>query len=394
MANSNQDIIGKYVEQIQNNVQQAISLQKTFSETAKIDENGDWIFTAQQSNDFIYEDISIRISKDKISLFAPEDELKNKSAEMAHIAVIEQAQKYKTSSKTPFEYYKSLNDEDRHKIDEAADLYSKNTPDLQFEATKQLLLSNAVMPRIVNRALQQSATTAKQKGLLEDSQINSKSDNGYCTKSLFIPLYEFQDQYGGFNWLPKNAETASHPQTMINHIKEYNKDMVSDVVNLNSQIVNYDPGAIVLVDQGKGHMHAMMYNGINQTTSKPQYIGFNSNDLNRGLSDKRVGVIIDLPKLIQNDDKVNAGKQNQSNLSIKEDTQETINIAEKPSIASENLSRGQKAEYVNLQINRVRKKLQERNKTTTIDDKPHKTLPQNIDKNILKLYQDSRAKRF
>lgn len=393
MANSNQDIIHQYVEQIQNNVSTAISLQKIFQETAKIDENGNWVFTAQRSNDFISEDISIRISKDKLSLFASEDEIKNKSAEMAHIAVIEQSSKYKTSSKTPFEYYKSLNDEDRQKIDKLADLYRDNNPNLQFEATKQLLLSNAVMPRIVNRALQQSADTAKQKGLLEDSKIDSKSDNGYCTKSLFIPLYEFQDRYGGFDFLPKDAEISSHPQTMINHIKEYNKDMVSDVVNLNSQITNYEPGSIVLIDQGKGHMHAMMYNGINQTTSKPQYIGFNSNDLNRGLSDKRVGVIIDLPNLIQNDDKINAGRQHQENLSIKEDTQQTINITENSSIASENLSRGQKAEYVTLQINRVRQKLQEKQSITT-DKKPIQTPSQNIDEDVLKLYQDSMVKSF
>ena len=352
------DILEEYRERIENNVQEAIYMQNLARETASRDKNGNWQFTISQKNDTILEVMTLNISKENVPFFAPEDIVANKTLELAREEILEKDINFKNSKKTKFEYFAGLNNKDRQDFDGKVHEYIANRPQLKLEATKELLISNGIMPRIVNRALQQSANTAQQMNMLSDAQISANKDNGYCTKSLFIPLYELKNYYGGFDWLPDSAEIASHPQTMINHLKTSRKDAMSSVVNLNSAITNYEPGAIVMVDQGNGHMHAMMYNGINKDTGKPQYIGFNSNDFNRNLSDKRIGIIINLPQMIKEDidnGKIRIAEKHSAKETNQESSPITINLPEQKgqqSIVS--LSRGEKARYVSLKISRLR----------------------------------------
>ncbi len=332
-----------------------------------VDENGNWSFTICQENGIVAEKTSLEISKDNVSVIAPPKMVQNKSVEVAREAVLDKDEVFKTSQKNKIEYFRSLSEEDRKILDNNVEHYIKQNPQVGFDATKKLLISNGVMPKIVNRALQQSANTALKQEELKTADILKENDNGYCTKSLFIPLYEFKNSYGGFEWLPESAEIASHPITMINHLKANKENAVSNMVNLNSEIIKYQPGTIVMVDQGHGHMHAMMYNGLNQDTNKPQYIGFNSNDLNRSISDRRAGIIINLPQMIQDD--IEAGK-----IKEKEQTEEisrafhdiTIDVvAQKIPPKETSLSRGEVAESVSMKIERLKQRLKANREDTS-----------------------------
>lgn len=355
MTNNN-SIITQYCEQIENNVKKTIEMQKLASQSAEVDKNGNWSFTIYQENDIVTEKIGLEISKDNVFIIAPSDIVNAMIREMAREAVLDKDEAFKSSQKNKIEYFKSLSDEERKVFDNNVEQYIKQNPQIHFEATKKILISNGIMPKIVNRALQQSANTALKQEELKDAKISKESDNGYCTKSLFIPLYEFKNRYGGFEWLPESAEIASHPTTMINHLKANKENAVSNKVNLNSEIIKYQPGTIIMVDQGHGHMHAMMYNGLNQDTNKPQYIGFNSNDLNRSISDIRVGIIINLPQMIQDD--IDAGKiknKEQAEEKSREFNDAAINIdGQQASQQKDFLSRGEVAETVSMKIERLR----------------------------------------
>ena len=357
--NQNNSIIKQYTKQIENNVKSAIEMQRLAAQSAMVDDKGNWSFTIYQENDIVAEKIGLEISKDNVSIIAPPEMVKAMIEEMSREAVLEKDEAFKSSQQNKIEYFKSLSEEKRRVLDNNVRQYIKQNPQIHFDATKNILISNGVMPKIVNRALQESANRALKQEELKEAKIINENDNGYCTKSLFIPLYEFKNRYGGFEWLPESAEIASHPTTMINHLKAHKENAVSDMVNLNSEIVKYQPGTIIMVDQGHGHMHAMMYNGLNKNTNKPQYIGFNSNDLNRSISDRRVGIIINLPQMIQDD--IDAGKikeKEQAEEISREFKDTAINIEGQPiPLYKDSLSRGEVAETVSMKIERLKKRV-------------------------------------
>ena len=368
MIPENNNIIKEYLEQIKNNVQQAVEMQNLAQNSAILDDDGNWSFIISQKDALVSETISLGIKKENVSFLAPDEMVEKCVWQYACEAVLQNDPEFKKSGKSLFGYYTSLQGGAKIDIDDKVEQYKKNTPKLKFEATRDLLISNGVMPKIVNRALQQSARTGYNRHELDDFHISVENDEGYCTKSLFMPLYELKDRYGGFEWLPESAEGASHPVTVINHLKTNKENSVSSMVNLNSEIITYQPGAIVMIHKGNGSFHAMMYNGINDNTGKPQYLGFNSNDFNRSISDKRNGIIINLPQMIQED--INAGriKINESlseTLSVKNNGDSIFVPEKKAEKLSEEMSRGEKAELVQLKIQRLRGNLQEKKVTPT-----------------------------
>ncbi len=401
------DILREYRELMEKNVRNAIRLQKLASETATVDANGNWQFTIFQKNDTTSEIMTLNVSKNNVHVFAPENAVTNKTLGLAREAVLDQNMDFKSSGKNKYEYFVGLNPKDRQNFDNKVNQYIVDNPSLKFEATKELLIANGVMPKIVNLVLQRSADTAQKKGVVNQAEISARDDNGYCTKSLFVPLYEFKYRYGGFEWLPNSVEVAAHPKTMIDHIQTHCPNRVSEIVNLNSEIKNYEAGAVVMVDQGNGHMHAMMYNGSNKNTGKPEYVGFNSNDLNRNISDKRVGRIIDIPQMIKND--FTNGKIAERRIEkefVEKSEETTINLESKESNKNfDQLSRGEKTEYISLNISRVREKratmssnsdtqahrtISELRGITSSAQTPSKPKQTNVDMNTLNVYQISK----
>lgn len=91
------DILEEYINRIQDNVRQAILMQNLAKESAKIDNQGNWSFTISQEDDTVSEVVTLTVSEKNVSVFAPEEAVKQKVLELARKAILENDINFKKS---------------------------------------------------------------------------------------------------------------------------------------------------------------------------------------------------------------------------------------------------------------------------------------------------------
>lgn len=295
MKIDSQDIQNKYVDMVNSNINNLLTKKAKAKESAKSDGKGGYFFTIEDNGQGIREVTLIHIDKNNVDKLCSPEALKHLSHQEALSAILPGSTEAEKIS-----CYKNAAPETQKEYEiKAQDFLQSNQEQISRQVTRDLLIDKAVTPAIVNRAIAGSFHTAQKTQQIEDSSLNADSDHGYCTKSLTAPLYELKYYYGGFSFLPENAETAAHPHTFTEHLKKENPEQIHSSQSLLDDIKQFKPGSLIVIKgenaQGNGHM--MMYNGNNKNGT-PQFIGFNNDVKDFKFFKNRPATIIDIPSLI------------------------------------------------------------------------------------------------
>lgn len=339
------DIQNKYIDMVNSNINNLLTKKAKAKESAKSDGKGGYFFKIEDSGKGIREVTLIHVDKNNVDKLCSPEIMNNLSHQAALSAILPGS-----SEAEKISCYKSASPEIQKEYElKAQDFLQNNQEQINLQVTQDLLIDKAVTPAIVNRAIANSFHTAQETQQIEDSALNTDSDHGYCTKSLTAPLYELKYYYGGFSFLPENAETAAHPHTFTEHLKKENPEQIHSSQSLLDDIKQFKPGSLIVIKgenaQGNGHM--MMHNG-NDEKGTPQFIGFNNDVKDFQFFKNRPATIIDIPSLIEKEAQNYQAKQldNQQDKPQARNIQNTVST---PSGAS-----------INIQI--IRQKLSGRSK--------------------------------
>lgn len=340
-----QDIQNKYIDMVNSNINSLLAKKAKAKESAKSDGKGGYSFIIEDNGQGIREVTFIHIDKNNVDkLCSPEviDHLSRQVAKNAILPGSSEAEKISCYKNASLEIQKE------YEI-KAQDFLENNQEQIKQQITRDLLIDKAVTPAIVSRAIANSFHTAQATQQIKDSSFNPDSDHGYCTKSLTYPLYELKYYYGGFSFLPKDAETVAHPHTFTEHLKKKTPEQVHSSQSLLDDIKKFKPGSLIIIKgrnaQGNGHM--MMYNG-NDENGTPQFIGFNNDVKDHKFFKDRPTTIIDIPSLIEKETQNYQAKQ----LDNQQDTPQIRNVQNTVSTPS----------GVSVDINIIRQKLSGRDK--------------------------------
>lgn len=296
-------LIDEFMQTAADNVERLLKAKDEARRSAVRREDGGYGFTVTGSDrnmetkmfvEVGAEDISLVIKNNLHTTFGEAaDEKAKKMAILAQMTGADMQEK--------FSRYKALSDDERKIVEDRAE---QTKVRFRPEAEAALLVDQIVAPAIANRATQISYQTAHDSGVMNGNPvIVPEKDRGYCTKALTHVLYEMKLRYGGFEFLPENAEEAAHPMDFVRHLQEQpltakNVHKTPEGVSLREEIRKYPAGALAVLDQGKGHFHAMLYTGKIEN-GNPVFISFNNDDAALQLRNPdKSGYIINLPAVL------------------------------------------------------------------------------------------------
>lgn len=133
MIPENNNIIKEYLEQIKNNVQQAVEMQNLAQNSAILDDDGNWSFIISQKDALVSETISLGIKKENVSFLAPDEMVEKCVWQYACEAVLQNDPEFKKSGKSLFGYYTSLQGGAKIDIDDKVEQYKKILQNLNLK---------------------------------------------------------------------------------------------------------------------------------------------------------------------------------------------------------------------------------------------------------------------
>lgn len=295
----------EFVQTAADNVERLLKAKDEARRSAVRRDDGSYVFTLGGSGSHAETKMTIEVSAENInSVFEKNlhttlsDAADEKAKKMAILAQMPGA-----DGEEKFSRYKELSDDDRKSVEDKAE---QSKAEFQAEAEKALLVDLIVAPVLANRATQIAYQTAHAYGVMKGNpEIAVDKDHGYCTKALTHTLYEMKARYGGFDFLPENAEDAAHPMDFIRHMQSrpQTENLVhktEDGVSLREEFAKgqYQAGTLAVIDQGKGHYHTMLYTGKIEN-GNPVFISFNNDSAALPLrNEKKGGYIFDMPAVL------------------------------------------------------------------------------------------------
>lgn len=293
-------VVEEFVKKVSDNINTLLEMKNQATQTARRNKDGGYDFLINSDDGKVSEQRIISINADDVKEIASEAVVAQRAFEMAVYAQMDGR-----TDDEKFANYKKLSEADKVLVDDCA---RKETGKFEEQARVAILVDQAVAPTIVNNAVNSTFAQAKQQGVLNGNEkIEESLDNGYCAKSLTATLYEMKAKYGGFDFLPSDAEIAAHPQTFINYLQQQpqTKSLVQETKegqSLRDMFLqnNYQAGAIGFINHGNGHFHAMLYSGEIKN-GNPVFISFNNDDASLQLRNSvKGGFVFDLPVAADN----------------------------------------------------------------------------------------------
>ena len=309
--------VDEFVKKASDNVNALLEMKKQATQSARRNEDGSYDFFINSEDERVSERRIISVAADDVKEIASEAVVSQRAFEMA---VYAQMDGRTTADK--FANYKKLSEPDKVLVDECA---RKESGKFTEAAKIKILVDHAVAPAIVNNAVNSTFAQAKAQGVLSGNEKTEESlDNGYCAKSLTATLYEMKAKYGGFDFLPPDAEIAAHPQTFINYLQRQpqTKSVVYETgegQSLRDMFLknNFRAGTMAFINQGGGHYHAMLFSG-DIKNGNPVFISFNNDDASLQLRNAaKGGFVFDLPAVADNQiSDIKEKKEQSQNLNI------------------------------------------------------------------------------
>ncbi len=295
----------EFVQTAADNVERLLKAKDEARRSAVRRDDGSYVFTVGGSGSHAESKMTIEVSADNInSVFEKNlhttlgDAADEKAKKMAILAQMTGA-----DGQEKFSRYMGLSDDDRKIVEDKAE---QGKAEFWDEAEKALLVDLIVAPVLANRATQIAYQTAHAYGVMKGNpEIAVDKDHGYCTKALTHTLYEMKARYGGFEFLPENAEDAAHPMDFIRHMQSrpQTENLVhktEDGVSLREEFAKgqYQAGTLAVIDQGKEHYHTMLYTGKIEN-GNPVFISFNNDSAALPLRNgKKGGYIFNMPAVL------------------------------------------------------------------------------------------------
>lgn len=296
-------LIDEFMQTASDNVERLLKAKDEARRSAVRREDGGYGFTVTGFNGNTETKMFVEVSAENISSVIEnnlhvtfQEAVDEKAKKMAILAQMTGA-----DMQEKFSRYKALSDDERKIVEDRAE---QTKVQFRHEAEAALLVDQIVAPVIANRATQIAYQTAHAFGVMNGNPaIVPEKDHGYCTKALTHTLYEMKFRYGGFEFLPENAEDAAHPMDFVRHLQEQpltakNVHKTPEGVSLREEIRKYPAGALAVLDQGEGRFHTMLYTGKTEN-GNPVFISFNNDDAALQLRNpNKTGYIIDLPSVL------------------------------------------------------------------------------------------------
>ena len=288
-------VADEFVKKASDNVKSLLYLKQQAKEKVCQNADGSYEFSLRLKNDQVEDRRFIKIEAVDVDKIAPNAAVLKKAFEMAVYSHLDGKDNSEKFSK-----YVNMPTEEKAAVEALA---QRDVEKFEEQARVEILVDHAVAPAIVNNAVHSSFAQAKKMGVLNgDEKIASELDGGYCAKSLTATLYEMKSKYGGFGFLPDDAEVAAHPQTFVKHLQQCpdTQDKIKKTAegqSLRDMFLKNDfrAGTMAFINQGDGHFHAMLYSGEIKN-GNPVFISFNNDDAALELRNKvKGGYVFDLP---------------------------------------------------------------------------------------------------